>query len=65
MLRTLPTKPVIYLLDEAGEAYAIHWYCSETCREQESNTYQPSVYGEDDNFDAETVCEVCLSKLQK
>lgn len=49
--------PVIYDLDENGEATTVHFFCSEKCRKKIEFTYDQE--GESDSYLEDSRCESC------
>jgi len=60
--------PVIYELAPIGvngalEAVAVHWYCTESCRNKEKTLLGDTKTGLDHNFPDGTICEICGKPL--
>ncbi len=54
--------PVLYRLDEAGEAYDVLYFCSEDCRASAPNDGELKA-GSNAEWITGTVCETCCNPL--
>jgi hypothetical protein len=60
--------PVIYEMEPIGvngalEAVAIHWYCSESCRDKDDTLLGDTKIGMNGDYADGTVCERCVKPL--
>jgi hypothetical protein len=59
----LPTpRPILYAIDDVGEAYDVRWFCSGVCRDAALDRYPNAAaftFGEDINHIHGLLCEHC------
>lgn len=60
-----PIIPVIYELDDYGEAVGCRFFCSEKCRTDSAFEYSYERGGESDSYITGTQCENCGQLVQK